>query len=1170
MRVRIERKNMLHDMTPSTNQAEKPRTATMAHRTLLFLLILALPVAACGQDASKSDDWDIESPPGPTRWQTIDASEGTWMNLDVSPDGKQIAFDLLGDIYLMPISGADGANGVYPRKVTSGMAWDMQPRFHPEGTHLAFTSDRRGKSGRSGDNLWIVDLEGKLFRQVTNETFRLVNGPAWRPDGQYLVARKHFTSRRSLGAGEMWLYHHDGIAHDASAGVPLTQRGNDQKDVNEPVFSPDSKYLYYSQDATGGDAFEYDKDSNKQIYVVKRLELATGKMENFITGPGGACRPTPSPDGRQLAFVRRVGANTGLHLLDIASGEIRLVYDELERDMQEAWAIHGVYPTYAWTPDGKSIVIWARGQIRRVDIETGEATTIPFRIKDRRKISAAVRFPVQVAPEEFDVRMLQSVRVSPDGKQVAYQALGHIYLRDLPTGRPRRLTRQTEHFEFYPSFSRDGKYVVYSTWNDDRLGSVRVASTSSAEAESWKVTADPGHYIHPVFSPSGETVVYERVGGGYLRSPLWSREPGLYRVPTRGGESRRILDHGSQPQFAAAEDRVFFLAGDREKDADNLQLRSVDLSGLEERTHYRSQWATDYQISPDGQWVAFVERFNVYLTALVQTGATVSVGPKGNGLPVFRLSEQAGDNVHFSGDSQRVHWSLGPELYTKQVAQASQVSSGALSAPPADQPATDGDAKDSDAADADAPRGKAGKRVEEAPPSILSIGFRQPHHRPEGVVALVGGRIVTMDGDRVIDDGVIVLHGNRIREMGPRGKVKIPPEAKVISIPGQVVLPGFVDVHAHGPQATAGMTPQRNWVDYARLAFGVTTIHDPSNDTRAIFAASELAKAGLIVAPRTFSTGTILYGAAGSFKAEIDSQEDAEFHLRRMQAVGAFSVKSYNQPRRDQRQQVLAAARKLKMMVVPEGGSLFMHNMTMVVDGHTGIEHTLPVQTAYDDVMDLWRGTGVGYTPTLSVAYGGISGEQYWYEIDDLWLHPRLQSFIPPHVLQPRARRRNKSPKEDYNHIRVAEIAKQLVDNGELVQAGGHGQLSGICTHWEMWSFVQGGMTPLEALRCGTLNGAKYLGLDGDLGSLAPGKLADLVVLERGADPTKEIRHSERIELVIANGRLFDARRMNELGQPSPRSPFYWEQPSHGGIGQSPPHIPGCGCHRPGLTTSAP
>ncbi len=412
----------------------------------------------------------------------------------------------------------------------------------------------------------------------------------------------------------------------------------------------------------------------------------------------------------------------------------------------------------------------------------------------------------------------------------------------------------------------------------------------------------------------------------------------------------------------------------------------------------------------------------------------------------------------------------------------------------------------------------------------------------------------------VIDNGVVFVESNRIKAVGPRDKVTIPDGTRVIDVKGQAILPGFIDTHAHGSQGTSGITPQQNWVDFARLAFGVTTVHDPSNNTQEIFAASELTKAGLTTAPRTFSTGTILYGAQGSYKAEVDSLDDALFHLKRMQAVGAFSVKSYNQPRRDQRQQVLEAARQLKMMVVPEGGSTFMHNMTMIVDGHTGIEHTLPVQTAYDDVMDLWRNTGVGYTPTLSVAYGGISGEQYWYEHDDLWQHERLKSFIPPHILNPRSRRREKSPLEDCNHIRVAEIARQVVADGGLVQAGGHGQLNGLCTHWEMWSFVQGGMTPLQALQCGTINGAKYLGLDADLGTIEPGKLADLLVFAPDTDPTQQIRDSEKIHLTIANGRIFESATMKELdGKSTPN--FFWHYADNG-ISYPIPVATGCSCGR--------
>lgn len=1108
--------------------------------TLSAALVLALAVSPVwaqseDEDSPEAPTWDVQAWPSATRTQQIDTTEGTWMSVDVSPDGETIAFDLLGDIYLMPIEGGKARN------LTSGVAWDMQPRFSPDGETVAFTSDRTGKNGKGGDNIWTIDVDGdpESLTQITQETFRLLNGAAWSPDGEYIVARKHFTSRRSLGAGEMWMHHRSGVEGGATGGLQLTDRPTDQKDVNEPVFSPDGKYLYYSEDATPGQTFEYGKDSTKQIYVINRLDLETGESERYITGPGGACRPTPSPDGKTIAFVRRHEGRSALHLFETGSGRVTMLHDDLERDMQEAWAIHGVYPTMAWTPDGESIVFWARGQIRRIDVETGEFRTIPFHVTDERAIAEALRFPVEVAPDEFDVRVLRWVQTSPDGRHALYQALGKIYLKEIGSdARPRRLTTQDSHFEISPRYSRDGRHVVYATWDDEELGAIRVVSVDGRE--QWTVTSEKGHYIDPAFTPDGKTIVASKIGGGWLRSPLWSREQGVYAWPARGGEATLVTRDGSKPMFGADSDRVFLVRSAPEKDADNTKLISIGLDGNEERTHFTSAWGTDYAVSPDGAWIALIERHKVHLAPFVHTGRTISVGPDASNLPLRTVSRQAGEWVHFGADSDTLHWALGPNLYSQDLETAMADFNGS--------------GEDSD-----------------AEPRVTHIGFAAAHDKPEGTIALVGGRIVTMrDGtDEIIDDGVIVVEDNRIVSVGSRGDVRIPRGAERIDVSGRTILPGFVDTHAHGAQATSGIHPQQNWVDLARLAFGVTTIHDPSNDTNSIFGAAELAKAGEIVAPRTFSTGTILYGAAGHYHADIDSLDDARFHLKRMKDIGAISVKSYNQPRRDQRQQVIDAARELEMMVVPEGGSTFMHNMNMIVDGHTGIEHTLPVEIVYDDVLDLWRDTGVGYTPTLSVAYGGIPGENYFYNHDDVWRNPRVASFIPPFFVEPRARRREKAPEEDYNHFLVARITKQRVDEGGLVQAGGHGQLNGLCTHWEMWMFVHGGMTPFEALRSGTLHGAKYVGLDADLGSIEGGKLADLIVLEAGRDPLANIRHSEHIAYTMVNGRLFEAKTMNQMWpERIERAPLFWEQDGFEGLGMTPEVHTGChGCGAAGMAS---
>ena len=1037
----------------------------------------------------KEDAWKVSDPPGPSYLATLDVDEGTWMSVDVSPDGRQIVFDLLGDLYLLPIEGGEA------RTLTSGVEWDMQPRFSPDGKWVAFTSDRSG-----GDNIWIIRPDGSDPRQVTKESFRLLNSPSWSPDGDFIVARKHFTSRRSLGAGEMWLYHRSG-----GAGVQLTEKPNDQKDAGEPAFSPDGRYLYYSQDVTPGGVFDYNKDPNTQIYVIQRLDRETGQTQRFVTGPGGSIRPTPSPDGTKMAFVRRVRLDSVLFVMDLETGEEKPVYDGLDRDMQETWAIHGVYPAMGWTPDSRSLVFWSGGKIRRIDAAGGTATEIPFRVRDTREVTEALRFPIEVAPETFPVKMLRWVEVSPRGDQVVYQALGYLWIRDLPDGRPRRLTRQTEHFEFYPSWSRDGRSIVYVSWDDEDLGAIRIAPARGGEGRA--VTRDPGHFAEPVLTPDGTQIVYRAISGGGLRSELWDRDRGLFRLPATGGDPIRITESGYLPQFGPASDRLYYMASEPE---DKRSLRSIDLDGSDERTHLISEAATEFQISPDGKWVAFTERFNAFILPLVPSSKPITVGPKMESLPLRRVSRDAGDYLHWSGDSSTLHWALGAELFSRSLSESFAWIEGSP------------------------------EELPEPPESGKNISFEATTDAPSGSLALTGARIVTMRGDEVIEDGTIVIERNRITAVGPRASVAVPSGATAIDVSGKTIIPGIIDVHWHGSMGDDEIIPEQSWVNLASLAFGVTTIHDPSNDTSEIFSASELARQGDIVAPRIFSTGTILYGATAPFTAHVDSFEDALSHLRRMKAVGAFTVKSYNQPRRDQRQQFVAAARQLGMMVVPEGGSLFQHNMNMIVDGHTGIEHSIPVAKIYDDVLQFWPQTRTWYTPTLGVGYGGLWGENYWYATTNVWENERLLSFVPRRIVDARSRRRLIAPEGDWGHFNNARIAAQLAARGTPVLLGAHGQREGLAAHWEMWMFVQGGMTPHQALRAATLHGAQYIGLDRDLGSLEPGKLADLVVLD--ANPLENIRDSESIRWVMVNGRLFDSMTMNQIGNhPRTRPPLFFE-----------------------------
>ncbi|WP_203983953.1 amidohydrolase family protein [Pseudoalteromonas sp. PS1M3] len=1058
----------------------------LLHTALALSVSLALGQAnAESTDKKDEQKWQVDSPKGQFVDAKISVEQGTWMNIDISPDGKTIVFDLLGDIYTMPMSGGTAT------QLTSDIAWQMQPRFSPDGKHIAFTSDQGG-----GDNIWVMDLNGENQSAVTNETFRLLNSPAWSPDGDFLVARKHFTASRSLGAGEVWLYHKAG-----GKGVQLTQRENDQKDLGEPMFSPDGRYVYFSHDATPGKTFHYSKDSVAGIYKIKRYDRETGEIETIIDGMGGAIRPTPSPDGKTLAYIKRDDFQTSLYLYDLSTGEHTQVYDKLERDMQETWAIHGVYPTIAWTPDNKELVFWAGGKIQSVDVTDKSVTPIAFKVETTKKIQPALRFTQNLDTDEFDVKMLRNVQVSPDGETAIFEALGYIYKRDLESGKIKRLTKQTDHFELFPQYSRDGKKIVYTTWNDNKQGQVRVVSSRNGRGDT--ITQEPGKYVEPTFSPNGKTVVYRKASGGSILNPKWSLNPGIYSVSAKGGESELISKSGYQPQFGADNDRVFVMSPWPKPSLSVVELESKKVSKL-----YESEHATEFRVSPDGEYLAFAERFKVYVTPLVESGKAINIGPKDSKFPIEQLSVRAGESISWSADSSKLYWTLGPELYHANLNGVFAINSK-----------SDADFKV-----------KNGE----------NIGFSKKVNEPKGMIALTGGKIITMNGDKVIENGVIITDGKHIKAVGPASELSIPKDADVIDVTGKTIMPGIVDAHAHGSQGSNEIIPQQNWKNFAGLALGVTTIHDPSNDTTEIFTASEMQKAGMIVGPRIFSTGTILYGAnMPGYTSHIDSLEDAKFHLERLKKVGAFSVKSYNQPRREQRQQVVEAGRELEMMVVPEGGSLLQHNLSMVVDGHTGIEHSIPVENIYDDIKQLWSQSDVGYTPTLVVAYGGIWGENYWYDKTDVWNHPRLSKFVPQNQLLPRSMRRVKAPDHHYNHFNNARVSAELQDLGVLVNLGAHGQREGLGAHWEMWMFAQGGMTPLEAIRASTLDPAKYLGLDKNVGSLEVGKLADLMVID--GDPLIDIRSSDKVDYTMINGRLFNAETMNEVGKKA-RQPLYFEK----------------------------
>jgi imidazolonepropionase-like amidohydrolase/Tol biopolymer transport system component len=1048
------------------------------------------PAKEPGDKGEAASKWNVEAPRGLTlRKVKLDTDEGTWLNVDVSPDGSRIAFDMLGDIYVMPIGGGT------PTRIAEGLSYEQQPRWSPDGTRIAFVSDRAG-----GDNIWIMNADGSNRKQLTKEDFRLLNQPSWSPDGRYIVAKKHFTTTRSLGTGEVWLYHVDG-----GSGVQLVKRVNEkwQKELGEPTFAPDGKHIYFTRNVTPGGTFQYAQDSNRALFAIESYQLDTGETLQVTGGNGGAVRPNPSPDGKYLAFVRRERAKSKLFVRDLASGNERKLLDLPDQDMQETWAVTGVYPNMDWTADSREVVLWSGGKLRRVSVADGSARDIPFRVSDDRVVATSLHPKVEAAPDSFGTKMVRWAQVSSDGRQIVYESLGKLWMKPNGAGAARRLTRSDDSiFEAFPTWSRDGRTLAFVSWTDAGLG--RIMTVGAGGGSPRTVTADPGHYTNPRFSPDGRTIAFSAGSGGGLTADRWSRDGGVYVVPTSGGKPRLVERGASNPQFGPAADRLFMtMRGD-----DKLQLISTDLGGEARRNHASGDLTSDFQVSQDGRSVAFRQNYEAHLMPLLPGAQDVTAATDKGALPAIRLSQGGGDFIHFSGNGSRVHWSIGPNLFSADTRNI-----------------YGGDYK--------------------VPTSSLSLSQPVRAAKPTGSVALTGARIVTMRGTDggVIEDGVLLVRGDRIVAVGKRGEVAVPAGTLTMDVSGKTIVPGFIDAHAHGPQGEDGFVPQQNWSAMANLALGTTTIHDPSNSAVEVFAAAEMQRAGKILAPRIFSTGEIIYGAkaAGAF-AEIGKFDDALAHVRRLKAQGAWSVKNYNQPRREQRQMVVAAAQAENMLVVPEGGSLFNMDMSLIQDGNSTVEHNVPGSTFYGDVLQMWGQTKTNYTPTLVVSYGGPGGDPYWRSHTNVYEHPLLRAHVPPGTLAAANARREIAPEEDYADTWAAREARKLADRGISVSIGAHGQQDGLGAHWEMWSFAKGGWTPLQALQAATVNPARTLGLDRDLGSLEAGKLADLVVLD--ANPLDNIRNSDKVSHVMQGGRLYNAATLNEEVTGNRRRQAYWWESS--------------------------
>ena len=1041
--------------------------------------------------------------------------EVTWMQVDVSPDGRTILFDLLGDLYTMPITGGEA------KRIMGGLSFESQPTWSPDGKTIAFLTDRTGV-----ENLWIADADGSNPRAIskdgrTNDRPQIMASPAWTPDGNFIVVSKS----RPPDPGTFWLfmYHRDG-GTGVRVGAPPPPQPSPEAQGPPPapptnrmgtVVSPDGRFIYYTQ-RTG--TFTYN--ARFPLWQIYRHDTETGDVTQITNAQGSAIRPALSPDGKWMVYGTRHKAQTGLRVRNLETGAERWLAYPVTRDDQESRASRDTLPRYDFMPDGKSLIVPVNGKLQRIDFASGDATPIPFTAKVEAEIAPRVYSTVRVADDDkVRARLIRWPSLSPDGRKLVFSAMNRLYLQDYPNGTPRLLTSGAAEGEFMPAWAPDGQSIVYATWTTTGGHLKRVSANGGAPQT---LTRNEGYYLDPAFSPDGSRLVFMAgAASDQLYSILMDTPPEDERddhapreiggvsppntleirwMPADGGAATLVASaQGGRGVHFARNDssRVYFTT--------NRGLQTITMEGHDRRTLFRINGigpgnnppsADDIRMSPDGSRAFVSLQGKHFIVTTPRAGReTVEVRIQGRGntsLPVKPMSLEGGDYIEWTSDGKAVTWAWGSQFFRQDV-------------------------------DATEPQ-KADITVELA------------RSRPKGSVLLSGARIITMKGNEVIPRGDVLVTDNRIAAVGKRGSLAVPAGTRTISVTGKTIMPGFVDAHSH-MWAPRGLHQTEVWQYLANLAYGVTTTRDPQTSTPDVFAYADMVDSGMMPGPRIYATGPGVFSGSG-----IDSRDAAfRFVKRYKEAYRTNTLKQYVAGDRIVRQWIVEACKEYGITATIEGSLDLKLNLTQMADGYSGQEHSFPIAPLYKDVTMFVAKTKTFYTPTILVAYGAPWSENYWFQNESPANDAKLRRWVPWELLDNMTRRRAQwFLPEEYGHSLIAKGVTDVVRAGGRAGLGSHGQLQGLGAHWETWNLASGGLTPHETLQVITMHSAEAIGLQQDVGSLETGKLADLIVLDR--NPLENIKNTNSIRYVMKNGELYEGDTLNMVWpqhKPLPKQ-FWW------------------------------